>query len=495
MKLYYSGELSVKALLEKFQLNIKIQDVSKNLPKVQDAAVCPYDGCHLLRKLPSRTNQTGSSENSICPKCGHTIFSKTDYYGARECHCSGCLNKKAEEQAKLAQMIQQNNEMHPKLDFDDLDIETHLYLAVILQKMHATRLTNIGPYRRYVMTGQFNDNSEPNSLNLLEKLYTGGVLMPSPQSDFGAFTSFSFDKRTASFNLADVTWDVWVQNDSLTDELLLQALKNPNKGMIMSEVETADLHTHLVMTELKRLFYLELDRLRFEVRTDAEQECISDALKRWSAQFLPSEIYYLIYISVRRANDKRTSGEWGNYKFHQIQFIIKTGDNFIVSYSHRHKPMQQFGYPTNKITPLLETRIFFEQMLIIPNWFNQMIPSDDGMRGLEPINSMTSPILDKMLDQRVDAVSTIAGIISDAKWFSIRNYGVVVNDGNVDWLYTDQLSAYGYAKQIETPENQNINWTVRIIIDGQHYIQDFYSFNFLIKLIRALNDKGIVKRP
>lgn len=494
LKLYYSAELSVKELLEKYQLNIKIQDVAKNLPKVQDVAVCPYDGNHLLRKMPSRTSQAGSSENSICPKCGHTIFSTARHYPPRECHCDGCLKKKEEEREKFAQMIQQNNEMRTKYEFENLDVESRLYLAVILQKLHATKLTNVGPYSRHLIDERLEDNFGTDSSNLIEKLYTSGVLVLSPLSDFDVFTDVSFDKQTAKFNLTDVAWDVWVQSDLLSDDILLQTLTNPNKGMIMGEAETTNLHRHLVLNELKRLFYFELARLHFEVRNDAERECVSEALKRWSAQFHPSEIYYLIYISVRRANDKRTSGEWGNYKFHQIQFIVNTGDNFIMSYSHRHKPMQQFGYPTNRITPLLETRIFFEQMLIVPNWFNQTIPSEDGALGLEPINSLTSQVLDKMLDQREDAALKIPGIISDAKWFSIRICGVVINDGNVDWLYADQLTAYGYAKQIETTKNQNLNWTERIIIDGSYYIQGFYSFNFLIKLIRALKDGAIAEK-
>lgn len=288
LKLYYSAELSIKELLKKYQLNIKIQDVAKNLPKVQEVAVCPYDGYHLLRKLPSRTSQAGSSENSICPKCGHTIFSTTRYYPPRECHCAGCLKKKAEERKKFAKMIQQNNEMRTKYEFESLDVESRLYLAVILQKLHATELTNIGPYSRHFIDERFDDDFGTDSSNLFEKLYTSGVLALSPLSDFDVFTDVSFDKQTENFTLTDVAWDVWVQSDSLSDDSLLQALTTPNKGMIMGEVETTNLHRYLVLNELKRLFDLELARLHFEVRNDAERECVSDALKRWSVQFRPS---------------------------------------------------------------------------------------------------------------------------------------------------------------------------------------------------------------
>ncbi len=67
-------------------------------------------------------------------------------------------------------MIQQNNEMRTKYEFENLDVESRLYLAVILQKLHATKLTNVGPYSRHLIDERLEDNFGTDSSNLIEKV-------------------------------------------------------------------------------------------------------------------------------------------------------------------------------------------------------------------------------------------------------------------------------------------------------------------------------------
>lgn len=100
-----------------------------------------------------------------------------------------------------------------------------------------------------------------------------------------------------------------------------------------------------------------------------------------------------------------------------------------------------------------------------------------------------------MITQRIDDTSLIKSLVPDVKWFAISKYGIIVNDENVDWLFTDQLTAYEYAKQMCTNDNnKNLNWTTRIIRDGNFYIQNFYSINFLILLVNALRNAKVAEK-
>lgn len=303
LQLYYSGKVSVKELVKKFNLNLDVSKVSKSLPLLIDDHICPYDGVPLIRKLPSKSNQEVWNEDSICPKCGHIEFPSGHQ---AKCKCHGCVAKRLEEKNKLIGLIQSINNATPKQEYTNLSLENKLDLAVILQEFHAISLTNIGSFSDYSNLSDFN-------VDLLTLLEKKGIIKISTQSPLNAFDNISFDEGGVSYFPNLVTWDVWVQNTSLSDDQLLATLKNPNKGSLVNNEEITALYTKIALTELKKIFNLELNRLQFNVRYDNEKDIIADALTRWSAKFSPAEIYYLIYISVRRANDKRTAGEWGNY--------------------------------------------------------------------------------------------------------------------------------------------------------------------------------------
>ena len=444
-----------------------------------------FNACS-LKTLPSQNNWR---EDLICPECKHTIFPSNSRYGSsQKCQCSNCIKKENKKKDSLIELIKSDNEHCEKLNYENLALESKLYLAVILQEFHAKALQGLGNYEQYANVLDFNPE-------LLHKLYSSGILAISPNSNWDSFADVDISERHFRFHPDLVQWDVWIQSNTLDEKSLLASLKNPNKGMVVDEDETTTLYSKVVITELKRLFSLELKRLRFEVKYDTEMDLISDALHRWITKYTPAEIYYLIYISVRRADNKRTSGEWGNYKFHPIHFIVKTADNVIMSYSQRHIPFQQYNYPIGKQTPLLQTQIFFNQILILPNWFNQIVPVDDDTLSINSIASISSKKLDQMITQRIDDTSLIKSLVPDVKWFAISKYGIIVNDENVDWLFTDQLTAYEYAKQMCTNDNnKNLNWTTRIIRDGNFYIQNFYSINFLILLVNALRNAKVAEK-
>ncbi|MDH5104847.1 hypothetical protein OQI89_03155, partial [Lentilactobacillus diolivorans] len=51
---YYSKNTSVKDMIKKYHLEMRSNEVARNLPRIQVNTICPYDGRNLLKKLPAK---------------------------------------------------------------------------------------------------------------------------------------------------------------------------------------------------------------------------------------------------------------------------------------------------------------------------------------------------------------------------------------------------------------------------------------------------------
>ncbi|GHP14428.1 hypothetical protein YK48G_18530 [Lentilactobacillus fungorum] len=77
-----------------------------------------------------------------------------------------------------------------------------------------------------------------------------------------------------------------------------------------------------------------------------------------------------------------------------------------------------------------------------------------------------------------------------------NDHGIVINFDSGNFLYTTQLAAYEYDKQIQPVKNESMksNWTVSASLNGNYNITSFYSVNFILTLITALRNSEIVEK-
>lgn len=184
----------------------------------------------------------------------------------------------------------------------------------------------------------------------------------------------------------------------------------------------------------------------------------------------------MLWATVRRADNSRTRGTWGNYRYHQTDFVIKLVDDLIESKSTRHTEVEPYKYPY-QVEEHLRTKIFFSQVLIKPDWFNSMVPIKKEEDALEiaSVNSLANLTYSYFTD-----LNKISLVIKNANSFSIKSYGILITFDNEVELFTDQLTLFQNFKQ----DNADSGWYERA--QSIFKISHFYSLEFLLTLQKEL---------
>lgn len=477
LKEYYFGDNRVSEILKKYGIAVAPSDFSKFLPLVDTEVHCPYDGESMFSKLPSKAGASSWDKDIVCLKCGHIVFRSNIPY--RECDCAGCIAKRKQENQKLTDLIRAVNNNQPFFEYANISLESVLDLAVILQEFHANTLDDIGIYERC--------ENPDFSIDILKRLVDQGLIVVSENSPRTAFTKVN--EEGYSYYLSKVNWDIWIKRDNTSEEDLLSILKNPNAGLQLyfDHDDVINNYRKAVHVELEKLAKYQFSDLSLDFQKQSDLDKMHDAFDRWLISLSPAQIYDLLWLGVRRVNDSRTRGVWGNYRYHQTDLVIKVIDEIIATKASQSVTITPFDYPY-QVTQDLRTKILFGQIEIIPDWFQKVIPSSPDLSfGLSPASDKSLDDVEKLL---FDDTSKISGIIEDAEWFAVTDFGLVVFDGLVEWLFTDQVSLYHQTKKTNTNEN----WWIQATM-GLYYIDDFYSTSFILQLYKALLSAGVDERP
>ncbi|EHO50479.1 hypothetical protein HMPREF9104_02017 [Lentilactobacillus kisonensis F0435] len=315
----------------------------------------------------------------------------------------------------------------------------------------------------------------------VERLVAHHLLVVSEDSNNNALKILS--DGSIEYDEASVNWHVWVTDDSDDNSRLLDELKNPNKINLLSDQEADDIYLQLARKELLKIFVMELETHRFDINsTDVSN--LEIAIDHWLAFLTPAQIYAVIWRSVRHVNDERTKGTLGNYKYHLIHFIIKEGDYLITYLSDQGEEIKPYNFP-RKVEKDLDTIIFFDQMIFLPNWFARKVPLSQGIVEMKNPRCLVGNTLEKISMQRITNLESIVAIVQDARWFKETDYGVVVNDGNVSWLFAEQLEVFNLMKAKGAVVNSHSRWLPE---EFDYCINDFYSFRFIRHLLQALKN-------
>lgn len=365
----------------------------------------------------------------------------------------------------------QNRSNYPPIDYADLSLDYVLDLAVILQSLHASNLTNIGSFN------SLPDMENEISITTLRHLARSGVLVVSVESPSEAI-EVDENENEYNFFLDKVSWDINIVRKNTDNDQLLEILKSPNAGFPLDFIPSKvnEVYLELVLSELNQLVIYLFEDLSLTYSGDADHDKMKMAFQRWLISYTPAQIYSLLWATVRRADNSRTRGTWGNYRYHQTDFVIKLVDDLIESKSTRHAEVEPYKYPY-QVEEHLRTKIFFSQVLIKPDWFNSMVPIKKEEDALEiaSVNSLANLTYSYFTD-----LNKISLVIKNANSFSIKPYGILITFDNEVELFTDQLTLFQNFKQ----DNADSGWYERA--QGIFKISHFYSLEFLLTLQKEL---------
>lgn len=190
----------------------------------------------------------------------------------------------------------------------------------------------------------------------------------------------------------------------------------------------------------------------------------------------------MIWFSVRRADNQRTNNTWGNYKFHQVEFIIKNIEETAIQRHQKGKILDNYEYPykTNKT---LLTKIFFEQLLQKPDLFDTRIPSLEERKINKKLIFYENLKHKEKVNFNEDDVNV--------GYYYLTKFGIVIYDGNVKKLFSNEETLYKISKFIDkTDDIVDKDDEFYSNLDIPFYIEGVYSLSYLMGMIIFLEQNN-----
>jgi len=481
---YYSDDISVKGLILKYKLDVEVYDFSKNIPYIESDFECPYDDTMMYIKLPSKTMASSWKDNFICFECGHEKFDKE--YRSTECYCDNCQNEREKIVQQKRDIIISQIDSTP-IDYHDIDFDLRFRLAIILQVLNVKSLTNINPLSIH----DFEEKIYNGMISNLKELYHHGIIDISKLSRLDAFSDFDFENKTFTFYMSQVKWDVYVKYPSVENNDLLELLKHPTPEILDKELINK-YYRQVIINELENVYVNELEEFKFVYKSGSDRVKLEEAFIRLLNIYSPAQIYSLIWAAVRRADNLRTINKWGNFKSRQSAFVLNCIENRIQRLVEREEDVKPYSYPNIKCDQLTSTKIFFGEIHPTIDWFNKLIPSDGVDIQSNEIKMEYLEAHEQMLNREKDSIDLIDGILKYAQDYRVTKYGIVVNDGNIDILYSYEISCYRYGKDFgENIDFKSEEWFFDL--ETSIYIDGYYSAYFIIMLLKKLESSNILR--
>lgn len=477
---YYTDKVAVKEIIRKYDLPIdNVMDFHRYLPYYYTKVMCPYDGTKMCAAMPSRSNFKGHSPNVFCLECEHKK--------GTVCNCVNCQKESNREKEKIIAIldgIYKNSEIR----IEDIGFIDRINIATLLQLSGNEYGYLILPFKQYSRsaTGSITDE-------ILTGLIQKKILRVSDQNDTEIFSNLKKDSLSYELNKSYLALNI--SSDLFDDKRnLFQELKNPKKLVVNSFQEYRKIWQHYVFAELHKLFIFQMSQFRIDKELDSinKKQQIYAAFDRWMEAYTPSQIYAIIYKSVRDVDNIRTLGKMGNYKFHEMKFVIKIADRMIVKYEKENWGIQHYDFPTS-IEINLQTQIFFNTIVHEPNWFDSNLP---GLNQNEVFVDNDIHYLKETECQHVDGF--VHSTIDESIYYYIFTHGIVINDGNVEVLFTTKESLISYKNILnqkgllsENVKNMDVFSQICYASVEGFYIQDCYCSNVIFQIITILLENKV----
>ncbi|MBC2328538.1 hypothetical protein [Listeria swaminathanii] len=488
IELYYTGKLSVTKIIDKFGLSIdNASKFSAYLPFFYAERKCPYDDIHLIAKLPSKSSLKNFFPDFQCENCSHIECDKVK----KVCSCSNCQLKKENEKKKLSAIIY-DSYLDSEVEFQDINIFDRINIATLLQITNLEFNCLVPQYKTY--------KSSVNgfTMDTLRDLIDKDILKVSDQTSIEAFSNIT--DTNFSYRVDETLFKLNIVSNRYNGKEMFERLKYLDDIEIVNTREYIRLWTDYVIHELLKIFRFEMKKLGFTRELDVEEKekTFCNALDSWLELYSPSQVYALIYKSIRDADNARTTGTIGNYRYHEIKFIIVLVDKMITKYEQEGWEIKNYDYPS-QLEIDIKTKLFFMKVIKEKNWFGTIIPEWNQVTFEK--NSTTNTIvtnyseyIDKLECQRMDENIDIT--LHMARYYYFMPYGIVIDDGNIECLFAtskDLVDYLTFLKGSERVKTEDFGESVETQISraSHFYVNRSYSSNLIYFIIKKVIENGI----
>lgn len=490
IELYYKGKLSVTKIIEKFGLSInKTSKFSSYLPYFYTEKKCPYDELNLIAQFPSKSGLKYFSSDIQCEKCGHIEYLMKNN---KECSCNNCQLKKENKKKKVSSIIH-NIYLDSEVEFQDIDVFDRVNIAALFQVSNLEFNCLVPQYKTY--KGLVNGFT----LDTLRDLIDKDILKVSEQTPIEVFSKVT--DTNFSYTLDETLFSLNIVSENYSRKEFFEKLKYLDDIEIENSREYIRLWKSYVIRELVKIFRFEMEKLGFSRELDDEEKekMLYNAFDRWLKLYSPSQIYALLYKSIRDADNARTTGTIGNYRYHEIKFIIVLVDKMIIKYEQEGWEIKNYDYP-NQLELDIQTKLFFMNVIKEKNWFGTIIP-DWNQVTFEKISTRYSIIMNyteyinEVELQKIDDFLEIT--LQTAEYYYLMPYGLVVNDGLVECLFATSKDLMGYLdvlKESGLVKNEYDSESVETQIShsSNFYANGSYSSSLIYLAIKTLIENKVL---
>lgn len=483
IELYYTGKLSVTKIIDKFRLNIdKVSKFSIYLPYFYVEKRCPYDDLNLITQLPSKSGLKYFSPDIQCEKCGHIEYDKDK----RQCSCNNCQLKKENEKKKVSSIIKYIY-LNSEVDLQDINIFERVNIAALFQISNLKFNGLVPQYKTY------KESVNGFTMNTLRDLIDKDLLKVSektPVEVFSEITDTSF-----SYRIAETFFSLNIVSERYSRVELFEKLRCLDDIEVENSKEYIHLWKSYVTQELLKIFRFEMNKLGFsrELEDEEKEKMLCNAFERWLQLYSPSQVYALLYKSIREADNARTTGTIGNYRYHEIKFIIVLVDKMIIKYEQEGWEIKSYDYP-KQLELDIQTKLFFMNVIKEKNWFGSIIP-DWSQVTFEKINMSNNIItnyseyIDKIECQKID--DNLETTLHMARYYYLMSYGLVIGDGNIECLFATSKDLVGYLnwlRDVGRIEKKNFGESIEAQISqsSNFYVEKSYSSQLIYLTLKNL---------
>lgn len=490
LELYYSNEKNVKEIVATYRLPLQnVSSFSRHLPDYYMEKKCPYDGTHLIAPLPSRASLKKYSPDGVCLECNHVEYSNNSFL-KKSCDCLNCKSTEQKEKEKVIKIIR--NIYKDKVELNGLSAMDRIHIAALLQNLGIEYGYLIPPYQAY---RDIHDNF---SDSVLYDLVDRNVFKISETNALHIFskvteTSFSYSWKEAYLSLN-------IKHEEDDNEKVFKLLQTGSGIEVEDGEEFVFIWKELVKKELYKLFKFQMTELKFtrELGNVEKEKNILNAFDGWLELYSPSQIYAILYKSIRDADNSRTLNKRGNYTFHEIAFIVKLADQMIIKYEQEGWGIQSYTYPY-QLEIYYQTKIFFSKVAKEKNWFNELVPNPRKIINEQVDTDMS--IVKKYSDyvKNIEKQSWddfLTSTIANAIYYYLSPVGLIIHDGNIKCLFSTRKSLVEYALFLEEKGKIDSDFPAtsieeKIIYNSGFYVDGSYSSQLIYLIITRLVEKQV----
>lgn len=351
---------------------VSTKQFRKSFPKIVNETPCQHCGSKMVFSLPVKSNLKKLLEEEMifnCSKCGHQNNNI-------DCLCYYCREMKREE-------IVEAYDIDEAITIEDFNLKDRIILATILQGLNI-----ISDDEEIISSTEYEENSPEAPLFMSKKypleeimeLIDKRILLVSPKSGFEAFVPLSkndnypnrYYPSKTKYSLKNLKLN-YQNNPDWFDKFKYPKL---NKSI---DTEVIKLWYEIAIMELTKMFNKlfsehHLNYATNEEDRDKEKQLLKDTLYNWLSSYSPSEVYCVIYQGFKRAiYTKSKYGLNTTHRENQVNFILAHMESWVNQNAGAY--IKDYDYPYD-IAISMVSKIFFDQMLGMPNWFTVKIPND-----------------------------------------------------------------------------------------------------------------------